>query len=206
MNKLLVFIAIFCGTCNASANECNFELLLGEEFYFPKMPDEEMSKLGYILWSSEPKLNSSALPYDKYNGKKGKLTSEIIQDAHRIGSYQRAVLENCETVYAQSPQGTSKFNIVIYQRDIETAKKIIGRKVWVNQSNAVKPLELATKDKNIFYRLEDKEEVQIVGICLEKYGHIRGAGPFYLEVKKSTGETGLIAYSLKYIYLSKPPE
>lgn len=188
----------------AHSQACDFDLQSGDEFFFPQNASADLTKYGYQFWSTEARLNSTPLAHDKYVGKKGKLTSEQIPGRNRLGSFQKAILDNCEVVYAETPHGTIGGNIVTFRRDVESATKLIDRKIWINQSSVVRPQELATEDPNVSYVLAHLEEVDVIGLKLEKLGHTRGAGPFYLKIRKKSGEVGLLVYSLKYFYISKP--
>lgn len=200
MKILLVAAALY--TPVVFSQSCDYELQPGDEFFFPTT-SADLAKYGYQFWGAEPRLNLT-LSYERYAGKKGKLTSEQVPGRNRLGTFQKAILENCEIVYAEVPQGSIKGNIVTFRRDVDTASRLVGRKIWINQTGVAKSLELATENSKLSYPLAHLEEVEVIGLSLEKLGHTRGAGPFYLKLRKASGETGLLVYSIAYFYLSKP--
>jgi hypothetical protein len=87
---------------------------------------------------------------------------------------------------------------------VKKASALVGKYIWLNDLIASKPLKLITKDEGISYPLHQAEKLQVTGISQDKYDYAYGDGPFFLKVKKETGEEGLIKYNSDYLYTSDP--
>ncbi len=111
-------------------------------------------------------------------------------------------MEDCEELYLDLTLGNHPDN-VIFNRDIETAKKLVGRSIWINQGSVGLSLELITSNSAISFPLANGEELKVTEVVLERYGHARGSGAFFLKASKSSGEEGLIKYNTRYFFLAK---
>lgn len=185
------------------APPCVFEAISGDLFEFaPTYIGGE--KYGYQMWNTSPS-TGKGLPYHEYRGRKGKVTGEVIPS--RYGDYfvfHKAVLNNCEVVYAQVSKENPEYMGAILAKDVERAKVLIGKPIWINNASVARPQELITSDPKISYPTNNIEKLIVLDVSLVRYGHARGAGSFFLKVKKSTGEEGLIKFNDRYFYVTDP--
>ena len=181
---------------------CDFELLPGDEFTFPSRA-ADLSPYGYSGWAETTTILGASLPYEKYTGRVGKLTAEIVTDPSTKSSYQSAILQNCDRVYVRIPS-TAVSHSVIFRRDIASAELLIGRRIWISNSNVTRAQTLYTTDPAVSFALDDGEQIKVIGLEFKEYGHTRGAGPFYLQVEKTTGQKGLLKYNTRYFTFSTP--
>lgn len=86
----------------------------------------------------------------------------------------------------------------------EAAKTLIGKQIWINNRDVVRPQVLCTHDPNVFFPTRHLEQLQVTGIHVGYIGHSYGAGPFFLKVKNAEGNEGLIKYYDRYFFISQP--
>lgn len=201
VRELVLFFAALVAPSISVA--CDFDLLPGDEFTFPiKSPD--LRRYGYSAWVAETtSAIPASLPYEKYAGRVGKLLPELVIDPLTKSNFQTAILQNCDRVYMRVPSSAS-FHSVIFRRDIASAERLVGRPIWVTNANVTLNQPLSTSDPAVSFPLEHGEELKVVGLELQEYGHTRGAGPFYLLVEKATGQRGLLKYNARYFTFSRP--
>lgn len=181
------------------ADDCGYQALTGPEVVFREVwPGGE--HYGYLMWGTTPEMGKH-LEYVNYVGKHGRYVGKV-KDKYDIGTFTKVVLDNCETVYGHTTDG--ELPMGVYQiLDLEIAKLLIGKNIWLNKADVAR-LELVTLDKEISYPAEHLERVTVTGTYLPQIGHAFGAGPFYLKVKKATGEEGYIAFNSRYYFLKDP--
>lgn len=151
----------------------------------------------YSSWydrpDSDPRHN---LPYDEYVGRRGKLTEEKTKPAFGSSfAFQKAILENGEVVYANINITDPKYFYVYFDEEVENAKKLIGKTVWINLAGSKAPSQLITSNVSVSFPLYNIEPVTVINYALESYGHSKGIGPFYLRLRKSSGDEGLFRYN-----------
>ncbi|MBV5329972.1 MAG: hypothetical protein JZU65_20495, partial [Chlorobium sp.] len=213
--EIVTFLFTFCtfNTSNAVTNssksnnkyDCNYSNIKGDEFTFGKILSG-YEKKGYTRWLAKPNFSSNKLPYNDYLGRSGKITKEIIKDKNDW-SYYKVVLENCEVVYHDDANYLeSEYNSLnIYRKyDLEKAKSLINKTIWINNLNNPFVLKLITSDPAVSYGIENTEKVTVTDIILESYGHGQPKGSFLIKVKKASGEEGLIKFSKDYFYENDP--
>lgn len=174
----------------------------GEEFVFATTYAGG-EKYGYPLWHKWPMVSGGELSYQDYVGRKGKLEDRIIYESSGISKFRKAVMENGEALYVQVIKNIPPIGIY-FLKDLTKAKTLIGRIVWINNSNTVRPQMLITDNEVISYPTRHLEPVRVIDVVLESYGYAYGSGPFFLKVKKLSGEEGLIKYNDSYFSTSNP--
>ena len=185
-------------------DDCNYTSLPGKEFAFREQ-SESLERYDYLDWKKEPAITGKKLDYESYVGKKGKLQEQQIED--RISAWYVAVLETCEKVYTSGGRTIAdleKYTGIYYTDTLRHAESLIGKKIWVNLNGTVKDMVLFTDDPNVSYPLTHLEPLEIVGLHAKSIGHGLGAGPFYLVVKKQTGEKGYLAFNDRYFFNEDP--
>ena len=190
-------------------DSCNYSSLPGKDFQFRER-GESLQKYGFQGWKKEPDTLGKNLDYEDYVGKKGKIQEKQIEA--KYGAWYVAVLETCEKVYTSAGmkgrvkpiEDIEKHTDIYFLDTLRQAGMLVGRKIWVNMNGALKEQELFTEDPNQKYPLTHLEVLEISGSNTKQFGHGRGAGPFYLLVKKATGETGYLAYNERYFFLEDP--
>lgn len=179
---------------------CVFAKIDGDLFEFiPNYPGGE--RYGYHSWKTRPDA-TRRLPYFDYVGRKGKLTPEIITVANSL--YRKAILENCEVVFAEISKEYPVYYGAVLARDLERARSLIGRPIWSNNSLVIKNLDLITANPKRFYPMHNIERLLVTGVVLDQYEHALGAGSFFLKVRKATGDEGLLKFNDQYFYESDP--
>jgi hypothetical protein len=205
MAKALVLVALACllaPTRVWAAESCDYAGMKGEEITFKQTyPGGET--YGYQSWYSKPDMGARHLAYKPYVGRKGKVTDGVIEGKYGISKYKRVVLENCETVYAHLVGGDMPTN-VYSSLDFDLGKQLIGKQIWINQTEVLRPQTLATLERDVSYPLGHLEPVTVTGLYLASIGHAYGSGPFFLKVKKASDEEGYIAFNTMYFHLSDP--
>jgi hypothetical protein len=188
----------------APAPSCDYASIQGESFTFSQTyPGGE--KYGYQSWQIKADISSERLPYEKYVGRSGKLTPEKIYPSYSKKSFhQKAVLENCEEVYVLVFESTPSYGGIYLDSDLATAKKLVGTTIWVNNSEVAGPQELITEIKDVSYTAYNLEALTVSDVVFASYGHSKGTGPFFLKVKKSSGEEGLLKFNKRYFYEVDP--
>lgn len=210
MKWLIIASSLFASSGIAqTADHCEYASLPGKEFAFIEK-SESLQHFGYQAWKEEPDIIHKALAYEHYVGKKGKIQEQQIED--RIGLWFVAILETCEKIYTSGGLKSDPIPIAdlekhtgIYFKDtIDAAESMVGEDIWINLNSTVRDQTLFTDDPNVNYPLSHIEPLEIVGLHMKSMGHFRGAGPFYLVVKKRTGEQGYIAFNNYYFFNQDP--
>lgn len=206
MNTKAVFIIITLSTFitpSLLANDvCDYASIKGEEIIFRQM-FAGGEKYGYQLWYSKLNTETQHLPYEPYVGKKGKVQDGIISGKYNHSNFKQVILENCESVYAKLLDNDLPDD-VIRSLDVNTAKLLIGKNIWINQTSGSYPFDLITLDEETNYTLKNAEKVLVVDLYMPSIGHSRGSQPFFLKVRKSSGQEGFFPFNTLYFHLSNP--
>lgn len=199
--RALAVLSLALASTGSWAADCDYAGMKGEEITFKQTyPGGE--KYGYQSWYSKPSIASRSLPYEPYVGRKGKVAEEVVSDSG-ISRFKRVVLDNCETVYANLVGGDMPTD-VYSSLDLDIAKLLIGKQVWIDQSQVVRAMTLATLEKGVAYPLNHMEPVTVTDLYLSAIGDAYGSGPFFLKVKKASGEEGYLAFSTRYFHTEYP--
>lgn len=186
------------------SKECDYQSIEGEVFTFSSTYAGG-EKYPYFSWSKNPSTAGWKLSHNNYVGKKGKLTTDIVKESvYSSFSYQKAVLENCEIVYAQISQKNTAIDGVYFDKEIQEANKLIGKLIFVKNTLVLKPQKLITEAKDITYSLKNIERLNVIDISFQSFPYSMGTGPFFLKVKKENGDEGLIKYNSRYFYTEYP--
>lgn len=199
----VLFLTIFSKVVNAeSPTSSEYNSSTGEEFIFATTfaGGEEY---GYLKWSKKPEFYAGGVPYADYVGRKGKLEHDYIYGPLKLLKFRKAILENGEILYVETAEN-NKLQDVHFIKELDRAKAMIGKKIWINNANIAGSKELITPDKNISFPARHLEPVTVTGVVLENYGHARGAGSFFVKVKKASGEEGLLRFNDIYFCASNP--
>lgn len=203
--SIFLFI-ILCGALCRADDNCDYALATGKEFFFREATDS-LQRYGYQQWHNVPKIAGTPLDYEKYSGKKGKIQDVQISDAHGFKWYV-AILETCEKVYTAHSEGGLKeiedHRGICFQESLKRAQTLIGKKIWITQRNVANDQELFTDDPATNYPVDHLEALDVTGVESKLIGHGRGAGPLSLVVRKSTGQSGYIAYNDFYFFEQNP--
>jgi len=160
---------------------------IDKEFVFREM-DSDLQKYGYMEFCQTPL--KCILPYERYVGKKGKITGVGFSSYRQ--EYWKVELETGEIVYARRSEeypSPKYIKGIYFVEDYNEAKKLIGRFIWINKWKT-----LITEDINISYRLKHLEKVKVLDVFTKILRHSNTLFPFYLKVQKETGEVGLLPY------------
>lgn len=204
-NKLIgLFLLSALGCSSAFSQDCNYSSVKGDKFEFAKIfPNGQ--KYGYMFWRNRPEIVGESLSYPAYVGRKGKLTFEYISFLQEKKQWRKVILENCEIVYFDAKVGNND-NIYL-RKELDRALNLVGKSIWVDQGlTAANPLQLYTAEKGTSYPLNDREELAVIDVILDSYGHTFGAGPFFLKVRKKSGEEGLLKYFTAYFFERQPSD
>lgn len=188
----------------APTANCDYANIQGEVFTFSQtFPGGE--KFGYQSWQVKPEISSARLSYEKYVGRSGKLMPEKIYSSYsKISFHQKAILENCEEVYVRVFERTKSYDGIYLDSELVAGKKLIGTTIWVNNSEVARPQDLITENKESSYTTFNLEPLAVTDVVLGSYGHSKGTGPFFLKVKKGSGEVGLLKFNQRYFYENDP--
>ena len=184
---------------------CGYARLPGLEFAFADL-DPSLADGHFVLWRRSPKLVSEPLAAH-YGGRRGKLSGEFFwEDGER---WFPAMLDDCTQVYAMdtsagSPEGPmlhlQSVARIYYLRHLEFARSLVGQRLMVF-GPGLEPLHrLYTADNHVSYPLVDGELVEVLGVETHRYGHTKGLGGFYVLVRNSIGQTGLIKFHHDYLF------
>ena len=204
----VVLASLFVTACSgvpprpdtAGPPPCVFAKVDGDLFEFvPTYPGGE--RFGYYGWKAHPDANRR-LTYFDYVGRKGKLTPEIVSSGGAL--YRKAILENCEVVFAETSKEYPVYPGAVLAKDLERARSLVGRPIWSNNALVLKNLDLITASPSRSYPMHNLERLVVTGVVLDQYGHASGAGSFFLKVKKATGQEGLLKFNDQYFYESDP--
>jgi len=190
-------------------NSCNYSSLPGKEFQF-READQSLQKYGYQSWKKEPDLDGKKVDYRDFVGKKGKAQEKPIEGKYSL--WYVAILETCEKIYSgagtrdrpKSIEELEELTGIYYLDTLRQVETKIGKKIWVNMNGTLRDKELFTDDPNLTYPLVHFEVLEITGLNTRQFGHGRGAGPFYLLVKKENGEKGYFAFNERSLFLENP--
>lgn len=203
--KTLVLTALCCAFWSTGAwadESCDYPSLEGEEITFrPSYPGGE--KYGYSSWYSKPDVVSGKLAYAPYVGRKGKVLEEVLTDQYGITKFKPVVLENCERVYANLSDGKLPHGAYT-ALDYDLGKLLIGKQIWIDQTAVARPTVLVTEHEATSYPLTNIEPVTVTDIYLSTIGHAFGAAPFFLKVRKASGEEGYLNFNTKYFHVKYP--
>jgi len=203
-----LFVAVYSSGCSSKRPEtpkgpppCVFAKIDGDLFEFlPSYPGGE--RAGYYGWRTHPDSYARRLSYFDYVGRKGKLTSEIITTPDSL--YRKAILDNCEVVFAEISREYPVYNGAVVAKDLERARALIGKQIWSNNALVIKNLDLITANPKRSYPIHNIEKLLVTGVILEQYEHASGAGSFFIKVRKASGEEGLLKFSDQYFYEYDP--
>jgi len=212
-----IVLMLFVLNAAASADDsCNYATLPGREFQF-RETDESMSKYradSLMGWRKEPKRFKETLNHKDYAGKKGKIQEIQANPLGGFDSWYVAVLETCEKIYSFviSPDRPLELNVSesstgIYFLDIlRQAESMIGKKIWANQNYAREDRGLFTDDSKLEHPLGHIEILEVVGVTTKMIDHVhkREVGPYFLVVRKKTGDTGYLAFYDSNFFLKNP--
>ena len=210
MSRVLAVVVTLCLAVYASGcasrpkvagpPPCAFAEIAGDPFEFlPTYPGGE--RAGYFSWKTSPD-SAKRLSYFAYVGRKGKLTSEITTTSDSL--YRKAILENCEVVFAEITKEYPVYQGALLAKDLARARSLVGKQIWSNNALVIKNLDLITADPRRSYPVRNIERLLVTGVVLEQYGHASGAGPFFIKVRKDSGEEGLLKFSDQYFHESDP--
>ena len=196
---------------------CNYSSLVGKEFVFrePLKPFKKPGVFGnkntYLGWYSAPSDRSDHIGYEEHVGKKGKIQEQPVPDTKNPYSssyWYVATLENCEKVYARSSIKSLSYlestADIYFTETYQQAESVVGKTVWANINQKQRDLVLYTDDSAVSYPLSHLEPLTVVGLRTKGIGHSYGSGPFFLIVKKGTGEQGYVYFGSAYVYLTDP--
>lgn len=205
MHKTLAKAALLLTLASTSApatETCDYASLKGVELTFRETYSGGET-YGYQLWRKQADLGARGLPYKPYVGRKGKVAVGIIEGKGGFGKFKRVVLDNCETVYAYVSDGETPDG-AFSSLDLELGKALIGKQIWIDQAQVARPSTLATLNRDVTYPLSQLEPVTVIDLYLPSIGHAYGRGPFFLKVKKSSGEMGFLAFNSMYFHRTYP--
>jgi len=216
---LFISIAIFYRTDAAGDRQRR----IGKEFVFREQ-GESLQKYRYHDFLSEAEIGiekskeyvlSGKLPYKDYVGVKGKVVAIIPKQPdspniiQRVCSFWKIQLETGEILYYKDYSEVSDDQIdgVYFIDDYNEAKNKIGKYIWINQDAMYGRQQRSyTENENVSYPLDHLEKVMIVDVYTKELGHVYGASPFYIKVKKESGEIGLIGYNARNFFENPPVE
>lgn len=161
---------------------------------------------GYSSWYDRPVIDPRyKLSYSEFAGKRGKLVEEATEG--RYGGdfvWRKAILESGNFVFTSVRRDLPRFHQVFFDDEIESARGLIGKTVWIRSPAHRVPLVLITKDRDISFPLQNLEPVIVIAVEIESHGHARGVGPFFLRMRKGDGVEGLLVYSERNIFFEDP--
>lgn len=203
-----VLVLLLFNSCGLNTLErvenCNYNEISDKvEIVFAE-GDESLQKYGYVEISNVPGLGNN-ISYNKLVGKRGKIIALV---TNTVGfSFYKILLEDCKIVYAQKIGEYTEFEIkgTYAISELNKAKKLISKDIWIRQDDwKYRKQQLITENKNISYPVAHFEKVKVVGVLTKCLGHSYGSKPFFLTVKKSSGEIGYIGYNDKNFYKDNP--
>lgn len=205
---LLSASAPFCqGVAEAA---CDYASVSGKEFQF-READESLRKYGYQSWKTTPSTTGTRLDYDPYAGKKGKLQSEKVEVGRPIApnTWHVAILENCEKAYAwanvyKDEEGLERSTGIYFLDTLRRAESMVGSFLWINQTGVARDHVIYTIDPKVRHQVNHLEPVTITGVHTTALAHGSGASPFYVKVKKQSGEEGFFPFNSRYFFTSDP--
>ena len=201
MRLAIVALSFALAANTATAGNCDYGSLEGDEITFKQTyPGGE--KYGYQSWYASTDVGADSLPYAPYVGRRGKVDKGVVRGRFNT-EFKRVVLANCDVVYArlingQMPEGAYS------GLDLELGKLLVGKQVWIDQTQVARPQTLATLEGDVSYPLTHLEAVTVEDLYLAAIGHAYGSGPFFLKVKKASGEQGYIAFNTRYFHTRDP--
>lgn len=203
---VVVLVAVQLSACagaGPSRTACNYAAVKGDHFVFATTYAGG-ERFGYPHWYATVNVDQT-LPYEPYVGRKGKLTPEVISPKERrYYDLRKAVLENCEVVYTAVDRSVPIYWEIYFAKDLDRANALIGKTIWINNAAGSSAIALGTPDPKVSYPAHDREPVTVIGVTMRRYGHIRGAGSFYVAVKKKSAEEGLLPFNDRYFSETEP--
>ncbi len=189
----IFLILLFTFFNNVSAQE-KVEIVLTEL-------SEKLQKYGYGFIYREAKKYSfnSLKDYKKYKGMKGTIVGEKVGPLST--KFYVILLKNGETVYSEIEEQYDPFWIsgTYLVSDFNKANELVGKFVWVNKTR-YDSHDLVT-ETGLTHKTANIEKLQVLGVVARSLP-TKYIAPFYLKVKKETGEIGYISY--KCIYKENP--
>ncbi len=185
--------------------DCNYDEITDKVEIVFRDADESLKKYGYSDIYSIPNSLSKHIPYEKLAGKKGKVI-ELIKSRNGISSFFKILVENCEVVYAYTINNSEHdINGTYTLTEFEKANKMISSYIWINQNAwKVRKQELVTDNRNISFPLGHLEKVEVIGVYTKALGYTYGLKPFFLIVRKDSGEEGYVGYNNSFFFSFNP--
>ena len=223
MARTFILIVLFTLTAcfpTGELNKVNVEILQplkdpnikystfkGIDFVFLKK-GSYLNKYGLVGWYSRKRKDrktmkdkTTYLSYEKYAGMKGRLNIDpSMKTISLFAPCQMAVLENDEIVYVNPKLIKDHENngYICRLSTLLSAKKLIGKIIWVKRANSFLWNLDASKIKTSYL-----EKLIVKDIVVEANGKLRGSGPFYLLCANSKNETGFVAYNPELYFYEK---
>lgn len=182
---------------------CDFDALAGLEFAFPQL-DATLRGVGYVLWRLEPSLLADPLP-PSYAGRRGKLEGGWFWAQGE--RWLVGVLDDCGAVYAMDTSEASAegplLNLasvgrIYYLRHLRFARGLVGSQLRVAPQLEPNHRLYAPAGGSVD-RLAPGELLEVLGVHTPRYGHTKGLGGFYLEVRNARGQQGLVKFHHDYL-------
>ena len=198
---------------------CNYRELAGREFVF-RAADQALDNIDDHPWKKSPEGSDKQKPYFYTAGEKAKLNPRLLS-GHGNSSWFQALTEQCEFIYARRDRSEApasrERDESLAPRDpwqelpdgyfLDTYREAEGKIGRVILSKpAAKGLErLDTRDPKRSLAKSNLEPLTIIGLDTTEYSHTHGSNrPFYLVVRKSSGEEALLPYDERYFHESDP--
>lgn len=191
-------------------SSCDYPSLPGREFVF-RDADAALQNIDYHPWKKAPDGSDKQQPYLYPAGEKAKLAPRLLAGRNHSSWFQ-ATTERCRTIYAQREKTEALAPTDPWQElpdayfldTYREAEAKVGRTIW--SKPASKGLErFDTRDPKVSYPKTNLEPLTIVGLDPTEYSHTHGSNrPFFLVVRKATGEEALLPYDQRYFHESDP--
>ena len=142
--SLGAFVLLLAQT--ASAQDCNFLSIAGEEFTFSEQ-SENLRHYGYQLWSKNTSIPPSKLTYDEYAGVKGKFLGTTTRSSQiASATFLDAISEKCEKLYYfdAGRKGIEQLKQmpmiagIRFAADDKAIQSLIGKNFWVDTHSEYK--------------------------------------------------------------------
>jgi len=216
---LLIISVSSCGLTSKKINDCDFNNLDGDEFVLRQAEGAAQQTEMYHFFNVPAKGWENQLNYKKYVNRHGKVYKMPPKEEFpswailKPKSHTPFILDTCEILYAPNHKIYQDNKLVTpyienayFLKDIEKAKKIIGKKVWKKRrgySSYHKKL-LTPVDGEAYY-LNPYDDLEVIGIDKNIYKKsLYVYAPFHLKVKDKLGNEGIVLYSSKSIFLENP--
>lgn len=184
--------------------ECNFAQLAGVRFAFPVLSDSLLDG-DFVLWRRRPSLLAEPLSAG-YGGRQG-----VLSGAYFYAQGERwfpAQLEDCSYVYAMDTSAHAdegpflhlqSVGRVYFLQTLSFARSLVGQVLRVRSAGLEPNHRLYTPSKWRSFPLFADEPLTVLGVETRRYGHTKGLGGFYLEVRNEAGQEGLIKFHHDYL-------